>query len=146
MERDAHLATIVAARVAAFTCVFGLLQFHETQRLTRENLQLQAETLKHERESKAIEFFAKFNELQKEVGGKPLPKKGDAAFWHHNLLLALTEAVYRLTEDDFGWGQTVIWMLQTQKPYLEGVEQGCKTLAPKFLDLMKGAAPTMKCA
>jgi hypothetical protein len=146
MERAAHFATIIASLVATFTFSFGLLQFNETQKLARENLRLQTETLIHERETKAIELFVKYNELQKEIADKPSPRKGDAAFWHHNLLLTLTESVFRLTEDDFGWGQTVGWMLQSQKTFLESVEQGCRTFAPKFLNLMKTAAPAMKCA
>lgn len=145
MQRVAHIATVIAAFVAMVTFVVGLWQFNETQRLTRENLRLQAETLYNDRESKAIEFFLKYNELQKEVAGKPLPKRGDAAFWHHNTLLALTESIFRYTEGDPGWLETVRWMLQSQQPYLEGVEQGCKTFATKFLDLMKKAAPAMKC-
>ena len=145
MERAAHIATIVAALVAILAFGFGLSQFSETQKLTRENLKLQAETLTHERESKAIEFFLKFNELQKEVAGKPLPKKGEAAFWHHNMLLSLTESVYKLTEGDTGWRETVIWMLTSQKLFLASVPQGCKTFAAEFVKLMKDAAPQMRC-
>jgi hypothetical protein len=146
MERAAHFATITAALVAIFTFGFGLLQFGETQKLARENLRLQTETITLEREVKAIELFAKYNELQKEVAGRPLSEEDGAAFWHHNLLLTLTESVFRLTEGDLGWGETVAWMLGSQKAFLERVEQGCRTFAPKFLDLMKTAAPAMKCA
>ena len=145
MERLAHIATVIAALVAILAFGFGLSQFNETQRLTRENLKLQMEALSHERESKAIDLFVKFNELQKEVAGKPLPRKGEAGFWHHNMLLALTESIYKLTEGDTGWHETVVWMLTSQKPFLVAVPQGCKTFAAEFLKLMKDAAPAMRC-
>jgi hypothetical protein len=145
MQRAAHFATVVAALVAIAMLGLGFSQFIETQKLTRENLRLQTDVLNHERESKAIEFFLKFNELQKEVAGKPLPRKGDVAFWHHNMLLTLTESIFRLTEGDPGWRETVVWMLQTQKPFLDGIEQGCRTFATEFVVLMKSAAPAMKC-
>ena len=145
MERAAHIATVAASIVAIVAFAVGLTQFNETQRLSQDNLRVQAETLNHERESKAVELFLKYNELQKEVASKPLPRKGEAAFWHHNMLLALTESVFKLTEGDTGWGKTVEWMLETQKPFLEGVSQGCTTFATEFVELMHRAAPKMQC-
>ena len=118
MKPLADLATVVAAVAAVAALAFGLYQFNETQALTRENLRLQAETLGHERESKAIEFFIKFNELKKELAGKPIGDENDASFWSHNMALALTESVYKLTEGDPGWKKTVLWMLKTQNEWL----------------------------
>ena len=146
MERAAHAATVVAALIAIFALTFGLWQFNQTQTLTRENLRLQKETLGYERDSKAVELFLKFNELQKDISSHLLPKKGEASFWHHNMLLALTETVYKLTEGDPGWRETVIFMLQTEKPFLDGVEQNCRTFYGPFVELMKSIAPAMKCS
>lgn len=145
MERAAHISTIVASLVAILAFGFGLWQFTETQTLTRVNLSLQAETLDHERESKALEFFLKFNELQKEIANKPLPKRGDAYFWHYNMLLTITESVYRLTRADPGWQETVLWMLQVQSQFLESVPQGCRTFNADFVTLLRKAVPRLKC-
>jgi len=146
MERAAHIATIIASLVAILAFGFGLSQFTDTQQLARENLRLQAQALSHERESKAVELFLKFNELKKEVANKPLPKKGGAAFWHHNMLLAITESVFKLTEGDAGWLETVSWMLEGQRPFLESAPQGCKTFADAFVVLMRHAAPRITCS
>ena len=146
MERAAHIATVIASIVAVVTFSVGLYQFTETQKLSRENLRLQAATLNHERESKAVELFLKFNELQKEVAAKPLPRKGDAAFWHYNMMLALTESVFKLTEGDSGWRETVAWMLETQRPFLESVPQGCRTFVEPFVAIMRTVAPKMQCS
>jgi hypothetical protein len=145
MTRVADKATVVAAGVAILTFAVGLYQFTDTQKLARRNLELQAATLDQERESKAIELFLKFNELEKEMATKPLPKKGDAAFWQYNMMLTLTESVFRLTEGDSGWLDTVTWMLQAQRPFLEDTPQGCRTFAASFLVLMRSAAPKMQC-
>jgi hypothetical protein len=93
-----------------------------------------------------VELFLKFNELQKDVATKPLPRKGEAAFWHYNMMLALTESVFKLTEGDRGWRETVAWMLETQRPFLESVVQGCQTFADDFVALMRAAAPEMQCS
>jgi hypothetical protein len=141
----AHCATIAAALVAALAFIVGLLQFNETQKMTRENIRLQNEVLTHEREAKAIEFYMKYHELKKAVSDKPLPKSSDPAFWDYNLLLVLTESIFRLTEGDEGWGKGVMGMLQSQKDFLEHQEQDCRTWAPRFLALMQQAAPAMRC-
>jgi hypothetical protein len=146
MERAASIATVVAAVVAIVTFAVGVYQFTDTQQLARKNLELQAATLNQERESKAIELFLKFNELEKEVATKPMPKKGDASFWQYNMMLTLTESVFRFTEGDDGWQETVDWMLETQRPFLEGTPQGCRTFAASFLVLMKTIIPKMQCA
>lgn len=145
-NRAVNIATVAGAVVATIAFLFGVWQFYETQQLARENLRLQAETLAHERDTKAIELFIRFNELQKEVASKPLPRKGDAAFWHYNMMLSLTESVFRLTEGDAGWRETVKFMLDTQRPFLEGVPQGCGTFSQPFLELMKAAVPKLHCA
>jgi hypothetical protein len=145
MERAATFSTISASLVTIFAFCFGIWQFTETQKLTQENLRLQAETLDHERDSKAIELFLKFNELQREVANKPLPKRGDSYFWHHNMLLTITESVYRLTSPDPGWQETVFWMLKEQKRYIEAVPQGCQTFNTDFIKLMKKIAPHLNC-
>lgn len=145
MERVSDVATVVASLVAIVAFGVGLGQFSLTQQLARENLRLQAQALDDERESKAVELFLKFNELQQAVANKPLPPKGSAAFWNHNMLLGLTESVFRLTEGDRRWGETVEWMLSVQRPFLEGEPQGCATFADVFVRMMLRAAPDMRC-
>src|SRR5436309_303872 len=97
MERAAHLATVVGALVAAVALLVGVYEFTKTQRMARRNLELQMKTLLQDREIKAIELFLKFNEQQQELAAKPPPRKGEAAFWRYNALLAATEAVFKLT-------------------------------------------------
>ena len=145
MERAAHLATIVGAVVAAGALLVGVYQFTETQQMTRRNLELQMETLQHEREMKAVELFLKFNEQQQGLAAKPPPRKGEAAFWRYNALLGTTEAVFKLTRGDEGWEETVSWMLEVQRPFLLQTEFNCKTFADDFVVRMKNAAPSLKC-
>ena len=146
IERFAHRANITAAIVATLALLAGSYQFWRTQELTQQNLRLQAETLNNDRESKAIEFFVKFNEIKKELAGKPVPTSDTSPdFWSHNLALSLTESVFRLTEGDPGWKKTVLWMLESQRQFLESVPQGCKTFAQNFRFLMQKTAPSMRC-
>ena len=145
MGRAELFATYVPPIAAIVSLAFGLSQFHQTQKLERDNLRLQADSLRLERESKAVDFLLRFIEVQKEVTGKPLPGKRDVAFWQHSMLLALTESVYRLTEGDSGWHDTVSWMVRSQKAFLEGVPQECNTITPKFLELIKSSVPAMTC-
>jgi hypothetical protein len=144
-ERAARLATTVAALVAIIAFGLGYLQFKETQVATRQTLNLQSDMLRHERETKAIELFIKFNELQRELAGKALPKKSEALFWQYNMLLALTESVFRLTQGDQGWYETVRWMLKTQRSFLESTPQGCRTFNTTFVQVMREEAPRMVC-
>jgi hypothetical protein len=142
----ASIATVVASIVAIIALTVGLWQFNKTQRFARENLRLQAKTLQHEREVKAIELFLKFNELQQEATSAAPSKKGDATFWRHNALVAITESVYRLTAGDAGWEETVIWMLQIQRPFLTQNIFNCKTYDPMFVEKIKQVVPELRCA
>ncbi len=81
----------------------GGCQFTETQQMAQRNLELQMATLQNDREMKAIELFLKFNEQREELVAKPPPRKGDAAYWRSNALLAATEGVFKLTRGDKGW-------------------------------------------
>ena len=146
IERRAHTATIAASLVAIASLVAGTYQFWRTQELTQENLRLQAETLSNDRETKAIEFFVKFNEIKKDLAGKPVPTSDSASdFWSHNLALSLTESVFRLTEGDPGWKKTILWMLESQRSFLEAVPQGCKTFSQNFRTLMQKTLPKLQC-
>ncbi len=141
MERAAHLATLVAA----VALLVGVVQFTKTQHLARRNLDVQMRTLRQDREIKAIELFLKFNEQQQELASKSPPRKGEAAFWRYNALLAATEAVFNLTRGREGWDETVSWMLEVQRPFLLQTEFSCRTFADDFLLRMKKAAPGLKC-
>jgi hypothetical protein len=101
--------------------------------------------LQKDREIKATELFLKFNEQKEEFAGEPPPRKGDAAYWRANGLLATTEAIFKLTRGDTGWEETVSWMLDEQRPFLHQTEFYCGTFAGDFLELMKKAAPDLKC-
>lgn len=145
MQYAANLATVVAAVIAAIAMGLGYFQFNETQKLTRDALELQVSALKNDREMKAVELFLKFNEVQQELSAKPLPRRGEAAFWRHNALLVTTETVFRLTEGDTGWTETIDWMLEVQAPFLNQTEFRCKSFAAAFLTRMLTIAPTLKC-
>jgi hypothetical protein len=145
MERAAHLATVVGALVAAVALLVGVYEFTKTQHMARKNLELQIAMLQKDREIKATELFLKFNEQKEEFAGKPAPRKGEAAYWRANALLAATEAVFKLTRGDKGWEETVSWMLEEQRPFLLQSEFSCKTFAGDFLLRMKKAAPDLKC-
>ena len=138
IETLSHAATVFAAVVAVATFGVGLYQFNKTQYLARE-------TLAHERESKAVELFLKFNETMQNRAKEPIANE-EQLFWSNNALLALTESVYKLTVPDDGWNRTILWMLSRQLEFLEGKPQGCDTFADPFVALMKRSAPMMKCA
>lgn len=137
MARAAHIASIVASLVTIIAFVTGIWQFYETQKLSQENLKMQAEALKNEQETKAVELFLKFNELQKEIVMKPLPLEGGASFWHYNALLGLTESIYNLTNENSIWEETIQWMLKTQEPFLIQEKINCGTYTPAFVEQMK---------
>ena len=137
VETLAHAATIFAAVFAVVTFGAGLSQFNKTQYLARE-------TLAHERESKAVELFLKFNETMQSRSKEPIANK-EQLFWSDNALLALTESVYKLTAPDDGWIKTARWMLSQQREFLEREQQGCDTFLEPFVAMMKSAAPMMKC-
>jgi hypothetical protein len=145
MQKAANWASIAASIIAAIALLTGLGQFIVTQRLSHKNLELQAETLKTEREMKAIELFVKFNEMEQEVATKPPPRRGDAAFWRYSALLSITESVFTLTKGDLSWDVTVAWMLDTQRPFLSQTPFNCKMFAPLFLDRMKLTVPELRC-
>jgi hypothetical protein len=145
MKRAADLATVVGALVAVGVFLFGFHQFAETQEMARRTLELQMETLKNDRELKAMELFLKFNEQEQELATKPPPRKGEAGYWRSNALLGTTEAVFRLTRGDKAWETTVSWMLEVQRPFLIQTEFDCSTFAADFVILMKKAAPDLKC-
>jgi hypothetical protein len=134
----ADIATIVAAIVASLALGFGYTQFRDTQQLARATLQLQSDTLAHERESKAIEHFVKFNEIQQDADADA--KK----YWRKNASLALTEAVFKLTKDDAGWKETVFWMLRRQTDFL--ADLACATYDPNFVELMRDAVKREVCS
>ena len=144
IELAAHFATVAAALVAAVTLIIGGCQFTKTQQLTRKNLALQRKTLQQDREMKARELFLKFNEQKEELAGKSL-RKGEAAYWRANALLATTEAVFILTRGDEGWRKTVSWMLKEQNKFLVQTDFYCGTFAEDFLVLMRNEAPDLKC-
>jgi hypothetical protein len=146
MQLAASIATVLAAAIAGVALLVGLWQFNRTQQLTRQNLLLQAKALQHEREVKAIELFLKFNELNAELVSESRSAGSEGAFWKHNALLAITESVFRLTAGDVGWRETVLWMLQIQKPFIVDNPINCKTFAPEFIELIKSSCPEMRCA
>ena len=146
MECAAQFATVMVALVAAVTLIIGGYQFTKTQQMERKILDFQRKTLQQEREKKAIELFLTFNEQQAELAAKPPPREGEAAYWRYNALLAATEAIFKLTRGDKGWEETVSWMLKEPlRPFLLQTELNCWTFDPEFLDLMKKAAPGLKC-
>jgi hypothetical protein len=145
IELAAHFATVAAALVAAVTLIIGGCQFTKTQETARRNIELQMATLKNDREMKARELFLKFNEQKEELAGKAPPRKGEAAYWRANALLATTEAVFILTRGDEGWRKTVSWMLKEQNKFLVQTDFYCGTFAEDFLVLMRNEAPDLKC-
>lgn len=55
-------------------------------------------------------------------------------------MLGVTEAVFKLTQADEGWDETVSWMLEAQRPFLLQTEFNCKTFA-EDLSCVCGAFP-----
>lgn len=137
IEIAAHLATTVAAIVAIVTLIFGFFQFRETQRMTREALRLQTDTLGRERQTKAVDLFVKFNEIQREAVASQTVSESEkaASFWRQNLLLSITESIFLLTEGDAGWKATTVWMLELQKDFLTSMK--CSTVASQFVALVR---------
>ena len=91
MNEILRCAPLLASTIAIAAPLSGLWQFRTTQRRVGE--------------SKAIDLFLKFNELNDQ-----LTKGGGAeslqaiVFWQHNAFLAITEAVFKLTKGDEPFG------------------------------------------
>ena len=145
MEKIASVATVVASAVAVIAFLAGLWQFNQTLRLTRGNLRQQSELFRHEREAKAIDLFLRFSELQHRLAGQPLSRTDEATFWQHNALLGISESIYKLTAGDTDWGETVLWMLQAQKPFIGANRINCKTFTPAFIEKMRETVPELQC-
>ena len=124
-------APLFASTVAVIAILSGLWQFRRTQQLTRE--------------VKAVELFLKFNELNQQLASVITEKERKATFWQHNALVAITEAVYRLTIGDQSWEATVSWMLKAQEPFLTQSPVNCQSFSREFVTKMKLAIPNMKC-
>lgn len=149
LEIVAQVATTVAAVVATVALILGFIQFRETQLLTREALNLQTNTLKHEREAKAIDLFMKFNEIQQEMASQltkrsRLQTQKEGLFWRQNLSLSITESVFVLTEGDATWRATVVWMLEGQKDFI--TDLNCQTFSPAFVALAREVTRREVCA
>ena len=136
LERAANVATIVASLAATFALCLGYLQFHTTQELTRETLQLQLDALEHGRESKAIDLFLKFNEVQQGINNPAVSTSEEVKFWQQNLAITITESIYKLTENDQGWMATVAFMLREQRDFLEKHGLDCSTFLPSFIEFV----------
>jgi hypothetical protein len=124
LESASSLATIIAAVVAIFAFYYGYKQFHETQKLQREALEI-------ELESQAIDLNFKYNELMRDA------KTTDQNFWRDNLGVSIAESVFRLRKPDEGWKNTAKWMLSNHKEYLDQGGLKCNTFDSEFVELMK---------
>ena len=140
----ASISGVAAAVVTVLAFLTGLWQFNRTQRMTQQNLKLQEELLRHERESKAVDLFVKFNDLKASTAGKPLDQADESLFWPHNSMVAITESVFKLTNGDPEWDRTVVWMLERQTNFLSlnAIDNG--TYSAKFLSLIKKTIPTTR--
>jgi hypothetical protein len=137
METIASISTIVASIVAVLAFLTGAFQFSRSQALVRANLKLQSDLLSHERETKAIELFIKFNELMQTIIEKPLDSSSHEIFWQHNAMLAVTESIHKLTNGDKEWDNTVIWMLRKQGQFLTLHPIDGSTYTASFLALIQ---------
>jgi hypothetical protein len=121
----------LASTIAIAAILSGLWQFRQTQRLSRE--------------AKAVDLFLKFNELNEELVVNPVTNRENATFWKINALLTITEAVFRLTDGEATWKQTVHWMLRLQEPFLTTNGVNSKTFFPEFVREIRVAVPNAKC-
>ena len=130
MDQIIRYAPLLASTVATAAFLSGLWQFRRTQRLTRE--------------VKAVELFLKFNELNQQLA-QLSEVDHQANFWKHNALLAMTEAVFKLTVGERPWRETVAWMLEAQRWFLTQNPINCATFSGKFVKAMKQAVPQLQC-
>src|SRR5215469_14510749 len=110
-DKTSAISTAIGSLIAAAAFVFGVYQFWQTQRGTRENLKRQKELLEGEREAKAVDLLLKFNELNAELGAKPLDAKDVAQFWKYNGTVSLIEALHKLMggRGSSEWDTTIRW-------------------------------------
>src|SRR3712207_1749275 len=132
LEQVAHGATITASVVAIFAFGLGYFQFKETQEATRETLSLQGEALDLQRETEAVELFVRYNEVMQASGANRSDEEG---FWRGNLGIAISEAIFRLREDDAGWRETARWMLSHHQARLRNLD--CATYSAEFIALAR---------
>jgi hypothetical protein len=132
MNQLVPYAQVLGPLVTAIAFLAGLWQFRRTQLLSRE--------------AKAIDLFLKFNELKDQLAKRETDKLPEAAFWQHNALLAITEAVFRLTEGDRSWEATVDWMLKSQQWFLTQTSIVCASYSARFVARMRRVVPDLRCA
>ena len=145
LQNASNLATIIAALVAALAFYYGYQQVSETQKLTREALDLQNITLNQEQETQAVELFIKYNELMEESSSSPKSAKADdRKFWRNNRAVSIIETIYKLREGDDGWRETVAWMISNHDDFLKDVN--CPTYYPKFIDFVNRQLKRDVCA
>ena len=132
LQRLAHTAGIAAGLVAVAAFVLGYSQFRDTQRAERESLSLQ-------REARAVDLFVKYNELMRDAPRSRTNNANDA-FWRGNLAMALSESIFRLTEDDSGWRETVKWMVSD---HTADLPLNCATYDTAFVTLVRGVADSI---
>jgi hypothetical protein len=124
------IAPLIASAIAAIAFLSGLWQFRHTQLLTRE--------------VKAVELFLKFNELNQQIAESKRSEEHDAVFWRRNAMVAITEAVFNLTQGNKSWEATVRWMFEVQKEFLTRQPFAGDTFSPGFVRLLKEAIPEWK--
>ncbi|WAG77879.1 hypothetical protein LMK08_21320 [Metapseudomonas furukawaii] len=122
------LSTLVAALIAAITLIMGSCQFQQTQKLAQE-------TLHYENESKAVDLYIKFNEINAKIS--EASEHGDNLNWRKNNLLSITEALHNITETNENWLQTVEWMISVQREFLESNSFECETYTDSFIKILE---------
>lgn len=129
MKEIIGFAPFFASFVAIIAMLSGLWQFKKTQRLVRE--------------TKAIDLFLKFNELNEQLSKIESSENKSMVFWQSNAMLAITETIFKLTEGDDSWRETVKWMLEIQDSFLIDTGINSKSYSPAFVSLMKEIIPSL---
>lgn len=145
-----NIATTFASIVAIVALIIGYFQFVETQRATRETLDLQRralqeehnslniqrETLGQELQSKAVDLFIEYNKLMKELSSNQ-KLNNDENFWQNNLAVGILERIFLLTKNDNEWKKGIKQLLLNHTEFLKkNYKEICPTYNPEFRPLI----------
>jgi len=141
-QSAANLATVLVAILAVGSFGYGCYQFRKTQNGARQLQVLQEQVFDQERDSKAVELTVKYNELMSQARSGPGSEK---EFWRENLGLTIAESIFRLRKNDFGWRETVMWMLSNHVAHLKQTGLNCPTYDADFVQLANSVTHTDLC-
>lgn len=134
----AHMVTMASSLVVVVAVLFGSYQFYETQKLQRESIAIQKDSLEPERNAKAVELFVKYNELMMQpTTGVSKTAKREAWYWKENLAVSLLESLFNLTNGRQEWEAMVGWALEKHGRFIREQRLSCGAYTDQFINYVE---------